>query len=105
MPKRGQNKSRKIAVQDSVQVDLSRNWKETRKQMGKCYLSKKSFTYKIYTGTSKTAHKVFQQRGASRLLGSFPSSKLAVLCTEIMAEDRVRLQLGMCLQLGSCIFN
>ena len=38
-----------------------------RKQMGKCYLSKKSFTYEIYAGTSKAAHKVFQQRGASSI--------------------------------------
>ena len=28
------------------------------------YLSKKSFTYEIYAGTSKAAHKVSQQRGA-----------------------------------------
>ena len=33
--------------------------------MGKRYLSKKSFAYEIYAGTSKDAHKVFQQRGAS----------------------------------------
>ena len=60
----------------SVQVNLSRNWKETRKQMGKRYLSKKSFTYEIYAGTSKAAHKVFQQKCASRLLlGSFPFFK------------------------------
>ena len=73
MPKRSSNKSRKIAVQEGVQgteIDpvvwkLARNWKETRRQMRKCYLSKKSFTYKIYAGTSKAAHKVFQQRGAS----------------------------------------
>ena len=35
--------------------------------MRKRYLSKKSFTYKIYAGTSKAAHKVFQQRGASSI--------------------------------------
>ena len=57
----------KIAVQDSVQVNLLQNWKKTRKQMGKRYLSKKSFTYEIYAGTSKAAHKVFQQRGASSI--------------------------------------
>ena len=34
-----------------------------RKHMGKCYLSKKSFTYEINAGTSKAAHKVFQQKG------------------------------------------
>ena len=56
MPKRDQNKSRKIAVQDGAQVTeidpvvrkLLRNWKEMRKQIRKCYLSKKSFTCKIY---------------------------------------------------------
>ena len=35
--------------------------------MGKRYLSKKSFTYEVYAGTSKAAHKVFQQRGASSI--------------------------------------
>ena len=35
--------------------------------MRKCYLSKKSFTYKIYAGTSKAAHKVFQQRCVSSI--------------------------------------
>ena len=38
-----------------------------RRQMRKHYLSKKSFTYEIYSGTSKAAHKVFQQRGASSI--------------------------------------
>ena len=38
-----------------------------RKQMGKCYLSKKSVTYENYAGTSIAAHKVFQQRGASSI--------------------------------------
>ena len=33
--------------------------------MRKCYLSKKSFIYEIFAGTSKAAHEVFQQRGAS----------------------------------------
>ena len=35
--------------------------------MRKCYDSKKSFSYKIYAGTSKAAHKVLQQRGASSI--------------------------------------
>ena len=35
--------------------------------MGKSYLSKKSFTYEIYAGTSEAAHKVFQQRCASSI--------------------------------------
>ena len=39
--------------------------------MRKQYLSKKSFTYQIYAGTSKVAHKVFQERGAS-FVGEFP---------------------------------
>ena len=38
--------------------------------MRKRYLSKKSFTYEIYALTSKAAHKVFQQRGASSWLSS-----------------------------------
>ena len=38
-----------------------------RRQMRKRYLSKKSFTYEIYAGTSKAAHKVFQQRGSSSI--------------------------------------
>ena len=65
-----------------------------RKQRGKRYLSKKSFTYEIYAGTSKAAHKVFQQ-GVCLLLGNFLFFKLAVLCMEIMAEDWVRLQLDV----------
>ena len=35
--------------------------------MRKHFLSKKSFTYEIYAGTSKAAHKVFQQRGVSSI--------------------------------------
>ena len=35
--------------------------------MDKRYLSNKSFTYEIFAGTSKAAHKVFQQRGASSI--------------------------------------
>ena len=35
--------------------------------MGKRYLSKKSFTYEIYAGTAKAAHKVFKERGASSI--------------------------------------
>ena len=77
MPKRG-NKSRKVAVQDSVQVTeihpvfwkLVQNWKETRRQMRKCYLSKKSFTYEIYAGTSKAIQSI-PAKGCL-LLGSFP---------------------------------
>ena len=52
---------------DPVFWKLSWNWKETRKQMRKRYLSKKSFTYEIYAGISKAAHKVFQQGGASSI--------------------------------------
>ena len=46
---------------DPVFWKLARNWKETRRQTRKCYLSKKSFAYEIYAGISKAAHKVFQQ--------------------------------------------
>ena len=35
--------------------------------MRKRYLSKKSFIYEIYAGTSKAAHNVFQERGASSI--------------------------------------
>ena len=35
--------------------------------MRKRYVSKKFSTYEIYAGTSKAAHKVFQQRGASSI--------------------------------------
>ena len=42
---------------------LAQNWKETRKS----YLSEKYFMYKIHAGTSKAAHKVFQQRGTSSI--------------------------------------
>ena len=45
------------------QTSVSRNWKETRKH----YRSKKSFSYKIYAGTSKAAHEVFKQRGVSSI--------------------------------------
>ena len=38
-----------------------------RKQMRKRYLSKKSFVYEVYAETSKAAHKVFQQKGASSI--------------------------------------
>ena len=52
---------------DPVFWKLVRNWEETRTKMRKCYLSKKSCTYEIYAGTSKAAHKVFQQRGTSSI--------------------------------------
>ena len=42
--------------------------------MRKRHLSKKSFTYEIYAGTSKAAHNVFQQRSVSSIRGVFPSS-------------------------------
>ena len=35
--------------------------------MRKHFRSKKSFSYEIYAGTSKAAHKVFQQRDASSI--------------------------------------
>ena len=39
--------------------------------MRKHYRSKKSFSYEIYAGTSKAAHEVFQQRGASSSIREF----------------------------------
>ena len=65
----------KKAVKASVQVTeidpvfwkLVQHWKETRRQMRKRYLSKKYFTYEIYAGALKAAHKVFQQRGMSSI--------------------------------------
>ena len=57
---------------DPVVWKLSRNWKETRRHIRKRYLSKKSFTHKIYAGTSKAAHKVFQPRSVSSIRGAFP---------------------------------
>ena len=59
----------------------------------------KSFTYEIYAGTSKAAHKVFQQRRCIFYQGAFLSSYPAVLCMEIMAKDWVCLPSGMHLQL------
>ena len=75
MPKKTLKQEFRKAVQDSLQVTnidpvfwkLSWNWKEMRKQVRKHYLSKKSFTYETCAGTSKAAHKVFQQRGASSI--------------------------------------
>ena len=106
MPKSGKNKSRKIAAQDSVQVTkidpvfwkLAQNWKETRRQMRKCYLPKKSFTYEIYAGTSKAAHKVFQQRGASSI------SVFSLLHNLQFFAWKLRLKIGCGFNQG-CIFN
>ena len=49
------------------ETSVSRNWKEMRKQMRKCYHSNKSVSDKICAGTSKAAHKIFQERGASSI--------------------------------------
>ena len=59
-----------------------------RESLRKHCHSKKSFSYEIYAGTSKAAHKVFQQRSASSI------REFSVL------QDWVRLQLGMRLQIG-----
>ena len=48
--------------------------------MRKRYLSKKSFTYEIYAGTSKAVHRVFQQRGTSSI-GEFP---LFITCSSLL---------------------
>ena len=45
----------------------SQETEKKRENMRKHYRSKKSFSYEIYAGTSKAAHKVFQQRGASSI--------------------------------------
>ena len=50
----------KCALPNQCFKKLERNEKTNEKHSG----SKKSFSYKIYAGTSKVAHKVFQQRGA-----------------------------------------
>ena len=74
MPKRGQNKSRKIAVQDSVQVNLSRNWKATRKQMGKHYLSifqRNLLPTRFMLELQKLLIEYSKKRGASSI-GEFP---------------------------------
>ena len=50
--------------------DHKQVFQETEKKlenMRKHYRSKKSFSYEIYAGASKAAHKVFQQRGASSI--------------------------------------
>ena len=44
-----------------------RKHEKTRENTRKHYHSKKSFSYEIYAGTSKAAHKVFQQRGVSSI--------------------------------------
>ena len=62
--------------------------------MRKCYVTKKSLTYEIYAGTSKGAHKVFQQRGVSSVR-EFPFFITCSSLQRIMAEDWVHLQLGV----------
>ena len=59
------------------------------------YLSKKPFTYEIYAGTSKAAHKVFQQTGTSSIREFSLLHNLQFFARKIMAEDWVRLQLGV----------
>ena len=72
MPKRGQNKSRKIAVQDIVQVmeidpvfwKLAQNWKEMRRQIKNVIFQRSLLpNMRFMLELSKAAHKVFQQRG------------------------------------------
>ena len=70
-----------------------------RENTRKHYRSKKSFSCEIYAGTSKAAHKIFQQRGASSIR-EFPFFITCSSKHEVMAEDWVCLQLGMRLQLG-----
>ena len=66
--------------------------------MRKRYLSKKSFTYEIYAGTSKAAHKVFQQRGASSIRESSLLHKLQFF------TGKLWLKIG-CVFNSGCVFN
>ena len=83
---------------DPVFWKLARNWKETRRQMRKRYLSKKSFTYEIYAGTSKAAHKVFQQSGASSI------REFSLLHNLQLFARKLWLKIG-CLFNQGCIIN
>ena len=56
------------------------------------YHSKKSFSYEIYAGTSKAAHKVFQQRGASSI------REFSLLHNSQFFARKLWLKIG-------CIFN
>ena len=67
--------------------------------MRKHYHSKKSFSYEIYAGTSKATRRVFQQRGASSIREFSVLHNLQFFAWKILAEDWVRLQLGMGLQI------
>ena len=78
------------------QTRVSVNWKK-QENMRKRYHSKTFFSY---AGTSKATHKVFQQRVASSIRELSVLHNLQFFCTEIMAEDWVRLQLGVHLQIG-----
>ena len=49
------------------QTSVSRNWKETRKHEKTLSFKEVFFSYEIYGGTPKAAHKIFQQRGASSI--------------------------------------
>ena len=63
--------------------------------MGKRYLLRTRFMLELQKLLIK-----YSNKGVRLLLGSFPSSKFAGLCMEIVDEDWVRFQLGMHLQLG-----
>ena len=65
---------------------------KTPENMRKHYRSKKSFSYEIYAGTSKAAHKVFQQRGASSI------REFSVLHNLQFFARKLWLKIG-------CIFN
>ena len=84
MPKKRINKSTKIAVRDSVQVNLSRNWKETRKKRENAiflvfYLRDLCWKFKSCSCIK------YSNKGVRLLSGSFPFFKTC--STEIMAED------------------
>ena len=68
--------------------------------MRKRYHSKKSFSYEIYAGTSKSTHKVFQKRGESSIREFSVLYNSQFFARKLWLRLWVRLQLGMCLQIG-----
>ena len=83
--------------------------------MRKWYLSRKSFTYEIYGGTSKAAHKVIQQRGlaknSKKLKNTENSSKLDQYKEDLKLMDvresfqSQKLSKNLVNELASCLFH
>ena len=82
------------------QTSVSRNWKWKRENIRKQYHSKKSFSYEIYAGTSKAAHKVFQQRGASSVTEFSVFHNLQYFAWKLWLKIGCVFNLGMHLQIG-----